>query len=449
MEQDTEIISDSTPNLLDEYENNEISLIKLAKTLLSSATLPHIILVTTLSIVLYIMSSVDSLIETVAIIFLSLSIGYAITALFSKNETIKNWITLDQESTSSSNFVKRNILKFRICALPLSISLMSFFVLYLCFSDDGLIPIGLEFFPLALGSLFVVWSIVQGTSFTQWASSNSAKNSRTTRMNQNLRTSVINGGLIITICAMIVAALFYKINNFDKGILDVLIASLPFSFIAIAVYAANITYTWKIKTLASMKSKLHFFSHRWSLICHMFVTWHLLTIWRQNFMGTNKVQLYMEEISLMIFTVFIAIWSMTAKGYKSKLKLINEENALSWGLAFGYAYAGSVAMLTNVFDDISIVMQIGHGVVILTVLVIHKKVLVSVIGKDDIEIEVKRILANDNELNSESSITEENEYESDEEVDEAWQEDDDVDWSVPPNSAIIEDVEWEEVIEVD
>ena len=75
-------------------------------------------------------------------------------------------------------------------------------------------------------------------------------------------------------------------------------------------------------------------------------------------MDLNHIQIFFEELSLMIFTVFIAIWSMTNKGFKSKLKLIDENNALFWGLAFGYAYAGSVAMLSNVFDNIETVMQL-------------------------------------------------------------------------------------------
>ena len=109
-------------------------------------------------------------------------------------------------------------------------------------------------------------------------------------------------------------------------------------------------------------------------MCHLFIAWHLMTIWRQNFLDPSTVQVFVEEIILMIFTVFFAIWSMTAKGYKSSFRLITEENALTWGLAFGYAYAGSVAMLTSFFDNIKIVMLIGHSVVVLTVVLLHKRV---------------------------------------------------------------------------
>ena len=43
--------------------------------------------------------------------------------------------------------------------------------------------------------------------------------------------------------------------------------------------------------------------------------------------------------------------------FRSSLKVVNTDNALPIGLAFGYAYAGSVAMLTTVLDDVKTVMM--------------------------------------------------------------------------------------------
>ena len=156
----------------------------------------------------------------------------------------------------------------------------------------------------------------------------------------------------------------------------------------------------------------------------------------------------------MIFTVFIAIWSMSAKGYKSNFRPINEENALSWGLAFGYAYAGSVAMLTSVFDDITTVMQIGHAVVIIAVLVIHRKVLAGIISQDNLSVEVSRIVEQTRDYEEENSEVEQLDgadktpLKTDSE-EESWQEDHDVDWENGEEVPVIEDVEWDSIIEVD
>ncbi len=47
------------------------------------------------------------------------------------------------------------------------------------------------------------------------------------------------------------------------------------------------------------------------------------------------------------------------------------------GLAFGYAYAGSVAMLTTVLDDVRNVMMAGHLIVVVTFLWMQPRVLQS------------------------------------------------------------------------
>ena len=62
------------------------------------------------------------------------------------------------------------------------------------------------------------------------------------------------------------------------------------------------------------------------------------------------------------------------------MKLVNSNNALPVGLAFGYAYAGSVAMLTTVLDDVRNVMMAGHIVVVLTFLWMQPRVLAATMG---------------------------------------------------------------------
>jgi len=70
----------------------------------------------------------------------------------------------------------------------------------------------------------------------------------------------------------------------------------------------------------------------------------------------------------MIVTVFLAIWALTSKGEGTQSTLFTRENALFWGVAFGYAYAGSVAMITSVMDDVRTVLIGGHILVVATVM---------------------------------------------------------------------------------
>ena len=452
MVNDAEELEDSSQDLLADYETSNVSLISLARTLLSPSTMPHIILVTVLSTILYLTSSADSLTNVSAMAFTSLSIGYGITALTSNNTTVKNWITLKQEETDKRSLFIRNIAKFRICIFPLIVAVISLISILILFGENGIIPIGDGVLPLVMGSLFVVWSIVQGTSFTKWATSASAKMTDKQKPTY-LQMSVLFSIGIIGLVSSVLATIFYKINNLNLSLSGAFLDSLLFASIAVLVLVANVGYNWQLKTLASMKYRLHNFSNRWTVICHIFISWHLLTLWRQIFLDPTDIQVLFEELVLMIFTVFIAIWSMTAKGYKSNFRPINEENALSWGLAFGYAYAGSVAMLTTVFDDITTVMQIGHAVVIIAVLYIHRKVLTDIIGQDNLAVEVNRIVEHrepkntqtqDEEFNDTEDATIENNSDED-----SWQEDGDVDWENQKTTSVIEDVEWDTIIEVD
>lgn len=176
-------------------------------------------------------------------------------------------------------------------------------------------------------------------------------------------------------------------------------------------------------------------------------------------MSPNSIEILVEELLLMIFTVFMAIWSLTSKGYATKFKLLDEQNSLPWGLAFGYAYAGSVAMLTNVFDEITTVMTIGHIMVIITVIYVYRKVLINVFSKHDDGVLMRRLATN---ASSNIELPESNDSNDEEEEnidlnsadensdDENWQEDSDVDWDKQTeDKTISSDVEWEETIEID
>ena len=91
--------------------------------------------------------------------------------------------------------------------------------------------------------------------------------------------------------------------------------------------------------------------------------------------------MFIEELVLMIVTVFLAIWALTSKGEGSKSTLFTEDNALFWGVAFGYAYAGSVAMVTSVMEDVKYVLIGGHILVVATVMWSQRTILESKIER--------------------------------------------------------------------
>lgn len=468
--------SDSNTEL-ESLRNTETSLWRLLKTLLSPKTMPHIVMISIFSIILHIMASSDSLTNITSVVFISLSIGYSVTAIGSRNERIKNWTISDSKPPNDGDsrvmiFVK----KFNICLFPLAVSLISVIVIITLFGENGLIPQAYDLIPLLLASLFVLWAVIQGISFSAWASSLSAKNTKEKGSVLNLKTSTVFNGIFLLVFAIIAVGIFQFLKQPSSSLTEILFKNWIYLLLILLLYSATSAWTWKLRSIGEKSKSLNSFSNRWSLICHVFLSWHILTIWRQNFMSPNSIEIFIEELLLMIFTVFMAIWSLTSKGYATKFKLLDEENSLSWGLAFGYAYAGSVAMLTNVFDEITTVMTIGHSVVIITVVYVYRKVLMNVYSKHDDGILIRRLAAKVNtETNNQANVTynvnnvsikdsvvidsdisyqptEKVDSESNGEspLDEDWQEDNDVDWDKQKeDNTISRDVEWEETIEMD
>ena len=445
----------SSDAILHDYEDKNISLIRLVKSLLATATMPHIVLIVVTSSILYILAGIDTFTVFSSLAFTSLAVAYAVTALLSNNKVVKKMISLDQNSSEGEqSFVVSNIIKFKICLFPLAIALVVFLLINTIAGENGILPGLSNLIPTGLGMLFILWSIIQGSSFTKWASSVSARNFQQATKSSTLKTSVVVTVMAIITAGLALSTLFYQFNDLERSVTQSLVASIPFLGLATAVTAASLAYSWKLKILSSMKPSLHRFSQKWSIICHLFITWHLLTIWRQNFLDPSSFQVFIEEIMLMIFTVFFAIWSMTSKSYKSIFRLISEENALTWGLSFGYAYAGSVAMLTSFFDDIKTVMLVGHCLVVVTVIIMHKLILSKVIGTDDYSVEISRITQTDNEVEvsgEENDLVETHQDKSlvENGDSDAWQEDDDVDWEAKRSGPEIDGLEWDETIDID
>ena len=452
VELSNEVSSDA---ILREYENQNVSMVKLVKTLLSTATMPHVVMIVIASTVFYLLAGLNSLTVFSSMAFTSLAVAYAITALLSNNRVVKQMITLDEISSETDQYLlKSTVKKFKICLFPLAVAAGVFFIINTLTGENGILPGSSDFIPTVLGMLFILWSIIQGSSFSQWASSNSAHNFQKVGKTGGLKLSILTTILTTIVFGLFLSTLFYQLNDFDRNPTDSLLASIPFIITVLIVTGASLAYSRKLKILASMKPSLQHFSGKFSMICHLFITWHLLTIWRQNFLDPSSFQVFLEEIVLMIFTVLFAIWSMTSKSYKSNFRLITEDNALTWGLSFGYAYAGSVAMLTSFFDDIKTVMLIGHCLVVLTVLIMHKIILSKIIGTDNYSITVRRITSSQNEENSASqpNILPENHQHVSLSIDndsDVWQEDDDVDWETEESGPEIDGVEWEETIDID
>jgi hypothetical protein len=406
----------ATSTKLSELEGNDPSLRALLKVLLDVKTLPHVVLIFILSTAFYLMSTRGAE-RLSALGFLSLTGGYLILGLLSKYERVDRLTRLPGNSDSLEvGRIKRFFFSFRICLLPLAFSLGCLLMLLAVLGGDGLGDSILESLPFVMGSLFVFWAVMQGRSFGHWLSSVAALRLPDDGPREGGMNLVVGAHLVLltVLSVLILSGVEFLQGNGDGLAQDTIENGLFFLGFA-GLFVGSTFLTWNLRTLASRHRSLHRFASRWFLLTQALITWHFLTVWRHTAMSSGGPIMLIEELLLMVSTVFMAIWGLTSRSYKSTFRLVDEHNALPIGLAFGYAYAGSVAMLTNVLDDIRYVMISGHIVVILTFMWMQRKVLRSVLADHDSTVGILRTV-HEVPLEEKSTASNEEEHQTGDEV---------------------------------
>ena len=240
----------------------------------------------------------------------------------------------------------------------------------------------LEQISMALGLLFILWSVGQGRSFKvaveQWLKGKMKPGSYTMETLvavQLCKYFIVQTCSFVGIWFALMASEFSEITPFDfftKGGVFILAS--------ICTQLVVLRWTRDVRLLVSKEKGLASFSFRWMIFSQLFINWHLLSIYRRWWLDPSDFATLLEESILMAVTVVLAIWALTSKSTKSGTGIVGEHNALPLGIAFGYSYAGSVSMLTVTFEDIRGVMMLGHALTLLTVLIIIKSTIKSTIN---------------------------------------------------------------------
>ena len=372
--------AESTP--LDALRKEESSLIGLLRVLLSGKTLPHLVLIALLSSVLQFLASAGEDVIS-ALGFLSLSGGYVLTGLMAGVGPVQRWIQLPEETEEpASGRLKRVVLSFRICVFPLMMAVLVFALLQALVGTQGALGDLTGALPLVLSSCFVIWAIVQGRGFGRWLASVAASRlpeGEPRNEGLPLGSTVVSLAVLLMLVSLLIIGFEWLADSTTSpanGLMD----NVVFFAIVLVVFGLAWRRSRGARLQASSRADFHRFSNRWMLLTQLMISWHLLTVWRHWAIAPGGALLFFEEVLLMIFTVVMAIWGLTSKSYRSSLRLVNAQNALPMGLAFGYAYAGSVAMLTTVLDDVRNVMMAGHLVVVLTFLWMQPRWLLATMG---------------------------------------------------------------------
>lgn len=379
---------------LEVLKEEETSLLSLLRILLSGKTLPHLVLIGVLSALFQVMATAGS--ETASALgFLSLSGGYLLTGLMVGIGPVGRWIELPEAAGDvAQSRLKGFVSSFRICLFPLAMAAVVLAVLLGLVGQQGVLGDLRTALPLALSSCFVIWAIVQGRGFGRWLSSLAASKLPEGAQREEggtARFSLIALGVLVALSSVLLVV-FEWLTDANTGPAAALLENGLFFVVLGAVFVIAWRRSLPARLQASRRMDFHRFANRWMLLTQLMITWHLLTVWRHWTITPEGPLLFIEEFLLMMFTVIMAIWGLTSKSYRSTLRLVNTHNALPMGLAFGYAYAGSVAMLTTVLEEIDNVMMAGHLIVVLTFLWMQPKVLARTMGGMEAAERIKHVV---------------------------------------------------------
>ncbi|MGB0786743.1 MAG: hypothetical protein ACPGR1_01930 [Candidatus Poseidoniaceae archaeon] len=341
-------------------ETKPLTKLSLLKSLLSPATFPHLLMLALASIALFVLARMEAEVWS-AYGFIGFSVAYVCLAPLSKNERLEGLLRYktNDESNEKPTFSAR----FKILLLPIILGFIFVAFIYIIFGESGVLSQVGSFLPATLGGLFVLWAVAQGRFFGL-ATMNAINVPEEGQSNPDgyspVPSLVMTSTLVVVMTFAVTEGLRFVLGSSSFSV-------WPYVF-SFAVYGLCIYATWAQRKEASLHSVTHVVARKWFWATQLFITWHVLSIFRSIDSASTDTLIFIEELLLMIVTVFLAIWALTSKGEGSESTLFTRDNALFWGVAFGYAYAGSVAMITSVMDDVRTVLIGGHILVVATVM---------------------------------------------------------------------------------
>ena len=419
-----------------ESQFEQVGILQLIRNMLSPRTLPHIIMIALVSSILLFLVSTQEVF--VAMAFISLAISYLLVASLSNKELINNLTKLPEEK-GDQPWITRFLFSFRITIVPLLIAGIIIGVFWSLTGGKDNLWIS----PL-LASLFIVWSIAQAASFrtgmVEWLANGLGDAKLHTYQEKISTASQI---VIIQVFALAIIWIGQMLTQSEQlSMQDAILGGLAFLAVSLLLQLLTLWLTRDEREAAGSEKGMAGFSFKWMIVAQLFITWHAFSIYRRTWMDPSDFSTILEEGLLMAFTVIFAVWSLTSYTVRDGKRLISEDASLPLGISFGYAYAGSVAMLTGTFDSLKEVMIFGHVLSICAMMLLLRPTLrTSRITSD--------MFATAKEVSIEKSDDEEKEVEEVKDIaeDEEWQEDSEIDWK--EGIDISKDADWSEDSDVE
>ena len=358
------------------------------RNLVRPSTLPHVILLGLAGTILYLLSASDSdqLFAIGIAGYVGLSIGYAMTAWMQEMDIIYRFSHF-QAIPKDVPFTEKIMLFFiRVLTSWISPILLGLipFVLIAGFLNSESGSEQVNYWAMALGSLFVVWSLAQGralaTSLRIIVEGRAVRIASIQRDSKRFTSTTIHMGIIGVFAIITYWILVSGAADTNEMSLFEKLGPVLFGIAAVAIQGLLFWYTTERRVIDSERKDTAAFGFSWGLFMQLFVTWHLLSALRRFMTDDWGALLIVEEFILMIMTVVAAIWGLAKNTHQRGFRMFTKQNAIFWGLSFGMAYSGSIAMIAVLGSklsegDIPIGMSatigIGHLITAGTMMWIH------------------------------------------------------------------------------
>jgi len=347
---------------LDIHDSNVMTLRDLVATLLARDTIAHVALVVSASVLVHTLTRIGTLsLDTAAVIFISLSAAYSLTAIGARHEGIGRIIRASPATTGAKALttVAGSLL------MPLIISGMITAAILISISGDGILnaAASMHVFPWLLAIMFCVWSLMQAAAFRVPAETLTTKLAPLEIGRNGFDAIAFRRRVVLTIliAATILHILFFSVKPWldpTKESLTWFQAAVmgpedafPFSGVAFVLTCGLVTdlvlrrQTNRLSELGSYNSGRRR-AFIWSIIVLGFVAWHLFSFHRKFILRSSDIIEITEEVILMVITVLSAIWALSNRA-KSGLQMFTSQNAVFWATAFAYGYAGSISIISN------------------------------------------------------------------------------------------------------
>lgn len=411
-----------------QQEFKQTGILQLILNMLSPRTLPHIVMIAVISSILLFLVSTQEVL--VAMSFISLSISYVVVSMLSNNPMIQSLTKLPEEK-GDSQWIVRFLFSFRITIVPI---LLASVIVGLLWSFTG--GNDNRWISPSLASLFIVWSIAQAASFrtgmVEWLA-NGLGDAKLHTYQEKISTA--SQVVVVQVFALVILWLGQIISQAEKMTLqDALIGGIAFIIVSVILQSITLWLTRSEREASGNEKGMAAFSFKWMIVAQLFITWHAFSIYRRTAMSPSDLSTIIEEGLLMAFTVIFAVWSLTTYTVRDGKRLISEHASLPLGISFGYAYAGSVAMLTGTFDNLKEVMIFGHVLSICAMMLLLRPTLRTSRMTSEMFINAQNVDITRSEETEEVESEQDEDSEDDnsktegETVDEEWQEDGEIDW---------------------